>query len=61
MTILLNVGFLLYSSNENKIMSYLYSYFYTDSLPPSTSSGFPLSFRKERGERPPYGRWGEYI
>ncbi len=37
-------------SNENKIMSYLYSYFYTDSPPPSTSSGFSLSFLKEKRE-----------
>ena len=35
-------------SNENKIMLYL-SFFYTDSPPPSTSSGFPLSFLKRGG------------
>ena len=37
-------------SNENKIMSYLYSYFYTDSHPPSISSGFSLSFLRREGE-----------
>ncbi len=48
-------------------MLYLCSYFYTDSPPRIVRLSsrrslrcFPLSFLKEREERPPCGRWGEY-